>query len=315
MSNRTAGVYAMRLAAGAFAVLFLLSQASAYNENVGTTGFGSLKIGVSARPAALGGAFVAVTEDINALVWNPAALVTLNEGVGIASYANYFVDTQLGFLAMARPLGTSGTLGFGITYMSYGELRKTDRQGEDLGTFRAGDLTFRASMGRFVWKDRLAVGAGVKAIYSRIDEYSSDAYAFDVGALGRLLTDRTTLGASALNMGFVRSSFEGDKDALPTQIKAGVMHRLAHMPLTVVVDFTLPNDNDPYFSVGGEFAIGENLYLRPGYSSLLRDSGDSSRNGISAGAGFVWQKIRIDYAFSSFEELGDVHRISLSGAM
>lgn len=310
MSNRTVGI---RAAAGVFAVLLLFSGASAYNENVGTTGFGSLKIGASARPAAMGGAFTAITEDIAAMVWNPAAMATVGERVGIASYTNYLVDTQLGFLAMARPMGTRGTLGLGVSYMSYGELRRTDEQGEDQGTFGAGDLTFRASMGRFVWEDRLAIGVGLKAIYAHIDEYSSDAYAFDIGVLGRFLTDRTTFGLSALSMGFVRSAFAGEKDALPTQIRAGCAHRLAHMPLMVIADFVLPNDNDPHFSVGGEFAIGENVYLRPGYSSLLKDSGDSGRNGISAGAGFVWQEFRIDYAFSSFEELGDIHRVSLSG--
>ena len=41
---------------------------------VGTTGAQFLKIGTGARPVAMGYAFSAVADDLNALYWNPAGL-------------------------------------------------------------------------------------------------------------------------------------------------------------------------------------------------------------------------------------------------
>ena len=40
----------------------------------GTAGFQFLKLGVGARPVAMGSAYTAVADDANALFWNPAGL-------------------------------------------------------------------------------------------------------------------------------------------------------------------------------------------------------------------------------------------------
>ncbi|MBT5058098.1 MAG: hypothetical protein HOM68_16270, partial [Gemmatimonadetes bacterium] len=52
---------------------------------------------------------------------------------------------------------------------------------------------------------------------------------------------------------------------------------------------------------------------RPGYSLQQGGSAGDEALGLSAGGGLAMQRYRIDYAYSSFPDLGDVHRISLSG--
>jgi hypothetical protein len=47
-------------------------------EKVGTIGGQSLKIGIGARPAAMGEAFVAVSEDPISVYWNPAGIARLD---------------------------------------------------------------------------------------------------------------------------------------------------------------------------------------------------------------------------------------------
>ena len=65
----------MRYYALAACILFsTLTPASAINPNAGTTGFNFLKIGVGTRAAALGGAYAAVSGNIEASAWNPAGL-------------------------------------------------------------------------------------------------------------------------------------------------------------------------------------------------------------------------------------------------
>jgi hypothetical protein len=159
------------------------------------------------------------------------------------------------------------------------------------------------------------IGGTVKGIFSQIDTYASDAYAVDLGLILKPLTDRTSLGASLLNMGAARKGFTPtSKDDLPVTTRVGLTHRLAHLPLTIVADGIFSNDNDPSFSVGGEMAIGEGFFIRPGYSTAASNLGQFERSaGLSAGAGLIMKGYQIDYAFTSFSDLGDIHRVSIGG--
>jgi hypothetical protein len=75
----------------------------------------------------------------------------------------------------------------------------------------------------------------------------------------------------------------------------------------------VPNDNDPYLSFGAEIRVTGGLYLRPGYSTQQTGFQGDDPLGLTGGAGFVLQKYRLDYAFTSYPDLGDVHRFSVSG--
>lgn len=284
------------------------------HPDVGTTSFGFLKIGIAARPASLGGAFVAMDRDVNAMSWNPASVATVPIRQGTVTYANYLVDSQFGIVGMAQPIDDRSGFGIGLSYMSYGELRKTDREGKDLGSFGASDMVLDIAYARRAFR-RWTVGAGIKLLYSNIDTYSSDAYALDLGVRVRTPIRGLSVAASLLNVGFVRSGFsDGFKDALPVMEKIGFVHYVAHLPLMLVGELTFPNDNDMYFSGGAEVNLKDALFLRTSYNSVLRDLNEEEWAGVSVGAGFVWSGYRIDYAHSFFAELGGAHRVSFSGA-
>ncbi|MFC1526502.1 PorV/PorQ family protein [Candidatus Latescibacterota bacterium] len=290
-------------------------SASAINDNAGTTGYGFLKIGVGARPAALGGAFTAVTGDLEATGWNPASLHGLQERSAALSYSSYLVDTETGFLSLGVP-GETRAWALSMHYVSYGDLRKTDVDGNDLGTFGAFDVATYLTATQQVWDNRVALGANLKAIYSTIDDYTSDAYVIDLGIVGKGPIEGMTLGASLANLGSVRSGYTSDfKDDLPVLFRLGVAHRPAHapLPMLLLMDYTVPNDNDAYLSIGVEIQVADRFYLRPGYS--LQETGDQGDDpvGLSAGAGLLLQRYRLDYAFTSYPALGDVHRVSVSG--
>ncbi|HID96300.1 MAG TPA: PorV/PorQ family protein [Candidatus Latescibacteria bacterium] len=302
--------------------LAIAGTALADNPNVGRTGFGFLKVGVAARPAALGGAFVASRGDVSSIGINPASLAALQGKVLAASYTNYLLDIQSGFLGFGKKIGQRTVLGIGIHYMSYGQFQTTtmdNPEGEGLAPFWASELALQFSLSRLVFGN-LAIGGGVKVLYSKIDTYSSDAYAFDFGILFKPPVQGLYLGASGLNMGFVRRGYSSEvKETLPVNFKLGSSYKLAHLPLVVLGDINFPNDNDPFYSVGGEFSVGGGMYLRMGYNSLYRDLQKEQWPGISLGTGFTWMArsdgmmYQVDYAYSSYAELGHVHRISLSG--
>ena len=288
---------------------------SAANDSAGTAGFNFLKIGVGARPAALGGAYTAVVGDLEATGWNPAGLFGIRERSATISYSSYLVDTEAGFLSVAFP-GPDRIWSLSVNYFSHGDLRRTDAEGQDLGTFGAFDVAAYVTAAQQVWNHRLTLGVNLKAIYSSIDDFTSDAYAIDLGVIGPGPIKGMKLGISLANIGAVRSGFtEGFEDSLPVLFRAGFTHRPAHapLPLMFLADFNVPNDGDAYATFGAELRIAEGFYLRPGYSLQQTGLEGDESLGLSAGAGIELDRYRIDYAFTSFPTLGDVHRVSLSG--
>lgn len=296
-------------------VLLMAQTAVAINDKAGTTGYNFLKIGVGARSAALGGAYTAVTGDVESAAWNPAGLWGIQERSAAASYTSYLVDTEAGFLSIASP-GQKRVWGASLNYVSYGTLQKTDEDGGDLGTFGAVDLAAYITVAQPVMGGRLAIGASLKAIYSSIDDYSSDAYVVDLGITSRGPIQGMTLGASLANVGTVRSGYtDGYKDSLPVMIRVGMTHSPAHAPapMLLLADLSWPNDSDLYASFGAEIQVSERLYVRPGYSLQQGGVEGDEALGLTGGAGIVLRRYRLDYAFNSYPALGDVHRISLTG--
>ncbi|MEW6750191.1 MAG: PorV/PorQ family protein [Candidatus Latescibacterota bacterium] len=304
----------------ALAVLLLAALARpalAINDNAGTTGFGFLKVGVGARPSALGGAYTAVSGDVESVAWNPAGLVGLRDQTVAVSLSSYLVDTQAGFVSLALPAPDGARVwGLSALYFSYGEMREMSPQGQDLGSFGASDLAAYLSMAQTLWRGWLKVGANLKAVYSSIGSYSSDAYVLDLGVLASGPLEGMAIGASLSNLGVVRRGYAGGhKDSLPVYARLGVSHRPAHtpVPLLLLADLNVPNDNDPYFAFGAEVHLAGGLYVRPGYSMQQTGMQGDQNLGLTAGAGVETRGYRLDYAYSAYPDLGDVHRVSLTG--
>lgn len=296
------------------ASLLLAAHAHAVNDNAGTTGFGFLKVGVGARASALG-AYTAVSGDLESTAWNPAGLCDVGSRAASMSLTSYLVDTEAGFLGLALPRGER-MWALSVNYFTYGDLERTGEDGEPLGTFGAFDVATAVTAAQRLWHGRLTLGASLKAIYSSIDDYTSDAYAVDLGLLTRGPVPGMTLGAAIANLGTVRSGYtRGYEDSLPVLLRAGVSHRPAHVPvpMLLVADVTVPNDNDPYATFGAEIRVAGGLYVRPGYSLQQGGPNGNEAMGLSTGAGLVLKGMRLDYAFASYPALGDVHRVSISG--
>jgi hypothetical protein len=97
----------MRVAA-LFLAFLLITQAGFAElfPGVGATGQNFLKVPMTARAAAMGGAFTAVDGDAGAVEYNPAGLSTLPRLDAQATYLGYLEDTSLQAITAAMPLGT-----------------------------------------------------------------------------------------------------------------------------------------------------------------------------------------------------------------
>lgn len=318
-------------------MLVLSSTLLAGKSKVGTTAYPFLKIGVGAKALSMGGAFVGLANDESAIFYNPAGLVGLQTRALSASYLNYVADIQSGSVMFVRPRGTTQTeedqysynedeetpvydsksaLAFAITYLSYGTIDETNSSGQVIGDFSGSDMAFTMGYANKVSR-RISLGANVKFIYQKVDEFSSQGLAADLGALYRLSDGRTSVGVSASNLGVQLSGLsEEHKDPLPILLRVGLSHRLREIPITVSGEGVMPSDNDIYGAFGLEFQPNLPIALRAGYSSFgsnYKTDGDKDNTaGFSFGAGFLFPKIRIDYAFLPYADLGSLHRVNLA---
>jgi hypothetical protein len=300
-------------------LLLVWSESFAINSKVGTTAYSFLKIDVSARSTAMGGAFVGLSDDESALYFNPAGLIQIEQKRFFTTYNNYLADIQSGFLGYVHPYSENTCLGASIYYFNYGSLMRTDDQGRDLGTFGAADFALGLTYVRSI-NPQISFGATGKFIYEKIENYSSDALAIDLGAIHVSKDIRTKFGLVVQNLGVQLKGFtKSHKDDLPTAVKLGMSHQMRELPLIVALDAAKPLDNDIFFNLGGEFTALEPLYLRVGWSSFGKfsktDSDKDNLAGFAAGFGVRWKVYRFDYGYSSYADLGGVHKISISGGI
>lgn len=302
----------------AFIMLTAAAISKNVNKNAGTSAFPFLKIDISARAVAMGGAFTGLANDESALYYNPAGIAQFEEKRFIATYHNYFADMQSGFLGFIKPLSIDKSyLGIYVSYLNYGNFTETDMSGNTLGDFSGGDLVLAGTIAirqNYSWR----VGATTKLIYEKVQDYSATGIAFDFGA--KYTSDREYYAAGIMiqNLGFQLAGLGEEKDKLPLTVRGGISARLKGIPLLLATDVIMPIDNDMSLAIGGEFRPVERFQARMGWntfgSNYQTANSDDGWAGLGLGFGLdITDDINLSYSFTPAAELGESHRITISG--
>ncbi|RMH57616.1 MAG: type IX secretion system membrane protein PorP/SprF [Candidatus Hydrogenedentota bacterium] len=285
--------------------------------NVGTTGAAFLKIGVSPRLAALGGAYGALGEDVGAIFSNPAGLSYLPRKQAEFVHARLVADIKLNSVFYAHPFPHSlGTLALNYTLVDFGEIERTVLQEvgaaspfAKAGQFDAQDQALTLSYGddfhflnrRFEW------GMSLKFLHLRIDEETSNGLAYDAGLIYQPTGRNYRFGVTLQNLGFL-SKFREEADDLPLNLKLSAAGSFVKNRLKLALDANFPIDNSPILNFGAEFTPVKALALRAGYRF---DNNNSDFKGYTAGLGIHIADVSLDYAYTPFELLGNNHRFAL----
>lgn len=284
--------------------------------------FSFLRSDVGARAAALGGSFVTMTDDPNSIFYNPAGLGTLTGTKVSFGFFKHLMDINSGYASYGKNIPNLGFVGLGVVYINYGEFKQTGDEGQDLGTFSAGEFAFAAGYGGEL-NPGLNYGANAKFIYSSIAGYHSSGMALDFGLQYSAVPNRLIVGASLLNLGTQLDPYITTREDLPLDLRVGMSVYPEHLPACIMLSFNKLNesqenfsDHVKAFSVGIEFTASPNVSLRFGYNNENRQDfmiGQSAGfAGLSVGIGITNDMYRIDYALSSYGSIGELHRISLA---
>jgi len=276
-------------------ISILILNLVGYANGPGTTTASFLKIGVGARAASMGEAFTALADDGTSLYWNPAGLIQIKQRELSATYNLWFQGISQGYVSFGFP-SLGGTLGLGANYVDMGHIEGRDEQGNPTGDFGASDVhLFAGYADKF---KNTSWGITVGWLKDTIDKDTKTTFLGNIGLLYPL-TERFTLGVVAQNIGSELGS-----DPLPLTLKIGAASKSE--TLTLAVDVAKPQDNEIYYCLGAEWWLRNVLALRTGYKTN-QDIGQ----GLTAGIGYKFGRICLDYAYVPYGDLGDTHRISL----
>jgi hypothetical protein len=262
-----------------------------------------LRVPIGARPAALGGAYCALSDDASATLWGPAGLAHLRRNELTFTHNRWFTSSRLNNVSTAWRLGRAAVLGAALTHVGYGVLPVYDANGTVTGEFSPYEASAALACG-FLAPDWLALGVGVKGNVQHTWDSDIQSWACDAGAQWSL-TDRMTLGFSASNIG--RYLWPGDANtSLPVTLRTGFAQRFGSDNLIIVGDIVWTREQRFTGSVGAELGT-TGFRLRGG---LTTGSAGQSL-GSTAGVGFALGSLKLDYAYVPNLVLGATHQISL----
>ena len=292
------------------AMLLSLTLIGEIGPDVGTTGFNFLKVPPTAREAAMGNAAIGFSDDAFGLWYNPAGIAELTTAQGGLSYISYVAGVQSGALAYVNPMKDKA-FGIGAYYINSGAMKRTDDMNTDLGTFTVTYLDVNPAFG---WKpmDKLALGAGLKILYSKIDSFWTLGLGADIGVKYTLMPGLQATFV-ARNLGTSVKAFQSQ----PTSCH-GFWHRVQLCEPVSRLRFDLevhqPLDNKLEVRGGVEAWVWPVVCLRAGITTAGGDlkggGGSDILAGLSTGLGFRLKHYELDYAYTPMVLLGNSHRIS-----
>lgn len=305
-------------------------------QRAGISSLQFLKIGVGARGAGLGESMVAVANDVSAIYWNPAGVVLSQNDAVMVYHGEWLVDLKHDFVGVTYHLSPSDAVGLSLVSLATDDIKvTTETQPLGNGTyFKYSDLGIGLTYSRRM-TEQFSFGATMRYVRENLDVLTIETFLFDLGTYYNMGLGSTRFGVVVSNFGSdvtpkgTVKLFDGTQTSSfqsfspPTVFKLG----LAFEPLqdesqrlTTSFQLNHPNDNAESLRFGVEYAWQSWLFLRVGLKrtvgeSLLGSDGKSADDyslGFGVSVPMLFTTTTFDYAFTHFNVLGVVHRISIA---
>lgn len=298
-----------------------------------------MAIGVGGRPLGMGGAYVAVTNDVTSGYYNPAGLARINyPEISLMHDARFGNLENYDYVGIAIPFDNDMSFGLSIMRLAIDGIPDTrnalyDANGDGIlninndrldyskiTEFSDQDWAFYLTFAKRQ-SDDFCLGANIKIIRRTIAEYSAWGVGFDAGAWYSPM-EKLYLGANLQDITTTMVAWStGRNELISPTAKVGGAYEINFLSgiITPAVDLDIRFENRQFASmfhvgpisfdahVGFEYNFKNIFAVRAGYNDVKQ---------FTIGAGVKLPKLNIDYSFarfsgSSVETLDDTHRISI----
>ncbi|MFH0948096.1 MAG: LysM peptidoglycan-binding domain-containing protein [Elusimicrobiota bacterium] len=275
------------------------------------------------RSAALGGAFTAISDDANAVFYNPAGLYRVNKNEFLASYGRLYFglddnsNITDSIISYVNPFGKYGTAGIGVYSLSLSELYSERMISFSYGFRVVPKLGFGVTLkslshkyGSDEWTDNAIDGSGVSlgtADTAFAQGTSKSKLSSDFGVFYRL--------DSKYNLGFTMQNTNSpdiglsETDRVPKAYRTG----FAYTPKTANMSIEILSKSDDTNITSGfeKYFLEKTIALR---GSLTFGSSDLRR--LTLGLGVNQNNYKLDYAFLyplvGINDVYGTHKVSIS---
>jgi hypothetical protein len=330
-----------------FLIIVFVPPLKAQNQSSSVTVIGKyagefMAIGVGGRALGMGGAYVAVANDVLAGYYNPAGLARIDyPEISLMHDERYGSLVNYDYAAVAIPYGKDMSFGLSIMRLGVDGIPDTRQALVDPNTGKVIydinspsavlDYNLITEFSNQDWviyfsfakkqSDKFYFGANTKVIYESLGQYNAWGIGFDLGAQ-YLPFNNFTLGANIQDLTTTLVAWNTGRNELITPtLKVGAAYQLDILGgiISPALDLDIRFENREYASyfhlgsvsfdshVGLEYNYKNIFMVRGGYNDVKQ---------FTIGAGIKLPKLNIDYSFARFsaaaaDRLPDTHRISL----
>lgn len=277
-----------------------------------------------------------VSTDPTIVQLNPAAVI-LPEGKNHIASVHWQTGDMADNQGSISYTGHYGKYIFQVSYnwLSYGSIEGYDEYGNATGNDYEPFSQLATASVAFPLK-HIRFGATLKFAADKLTDDAGDrtalGAAFDWGLTWQSESKRYGLAVMARDFGCLLRDYvdDGENDYYPmsqTFAIAGFFRPKVLPRLTVYVDNDFPRYQEAFLSLGGEYALGQHLFVRAGFQrtwlDLIRDAKelmaseerpDETNNAhmLSAGLGYAMDLLALDYSFSYLAQgMGHEHRLGV----
>ena len=230
--------------------LFIIISHLSFGQTLRSYSNEFLNIGVDASAFGMGKAVTSISNDVNAIYWNPAGLVGISDYQGALMHAEYFQGiAKYDYIAVAKPIDSSSTVAISIIRFAVDDILNTTQLIQDgainydrISLFSAADWALNVAYAKRLFSKNLNVGINAKIVHRNIGNFASsigfgldagiqyqykkwklglmvrditttfNAWSFDEGELDNIISIYDNLNTSILNDG----NPDNDNEIIPT---------------------------------------------------------------------------------------------------
>ncbi len=281
-------------------------------------------VGVGGRALGMGGAYVAVVDDVTAGFWNPAGLSSLSfRQLAFMHSETFGALLNYDYVAFAAPLRSTKDSPVGaisLTRLGGGGIKLTDGDARvpQVPVIRkeTGHADYQLLVSYSVRRtESLRIGASAKFVYRNLADNSAYGLGADIGAQYSLGND-VTLGMMVRDVTTTLLSYDnGTKESIfPTLIPGVSFSRVfGDVSLLVAGDAEVKFENyretAQYWQ--GSISADTRLGVEFGFMNTAFGRIGSDIGHLALGGGIVVSSFRIDMAYLRNTDIDDSFRISL----
>jgi hypothetical protein len=300
----------------------------------------------SPRQAALGGKTITnYDNDVTGGLFNPASINPEMDNQLALNYSSYLGGISFGTAAYAYTWDRHvQTLHIGMTYINYGSFDGYDLNGVSTGSFTGNEAALSVGYAYQIPYSDFYLGANLKLITSKLEQYNSIGIATDLGAM--YINKRLDFHAALVvrNLGTQIVTYAGLNERLPLEVSLGLSQTLENMPLrwhltfenlqawpigfsnpsraTTDLDGNQTQEKVGFFNevlrhtiIGAELFPDGGFNIRIGYNfrraEELRIVDQRNFSGLSFGAGIKLNKLRFNFAHARYTGAGNANFFGL----